>query len=57
MGKLLKFIDKYDGFYYIFELGLNFIYKLRRCLNYKELKLYVNVSRLKDYMLGDDIRD
>lgn len=57
MGKLLKFIDKYDGLYYIFELGLNFIYKFWRCLNYKELKFYVNVSRLKDYVLGDDIRD
>lgn len=57
VGKSPKLIDKYDGPYYISELGPNFTYKLRRCSNHKELKSYVNASRLKDYMPGDDIRD
>lgn len=57
VGKSPKLIDKYDGPYYISELGPNFTYKLRRCSNHKELKSYVNASRLKDYVPGDDIRD
>lgn len=49
IGKSPKLIDKYDGPYYISEIGPNFTYKLRNSDTHKELKSYVNASRLKEY--------
>ena len=56
VGKSPKLIDKYDGPYYISELGPNYTYKLRRCSDHKEMKSLVNASRLRHYTNGQDIR-
>ena len=56
VGKSPKLIDKYDGPYYISELGPNYTYKSRRCSDHKEMKSLVNASRLRHYTNGQDIR-
>ena len=56
VGKSPKLTDKYDGPYYISELGPNFTYKLRRCSDHKEMKSLVNASRLRNYTNDQDIR-
>ena len=55
-----KLFEKYDGPYYISELGPNYTYRLRRCSDHKHLKALINASRLipyKDPYLMRDLPD
>ncbi|MEW8546122.1 MAG: reverse transcriptase domain-containing protein [Candidatus Thiodiazotropha sp.] len=44
-----KLFEKYDGPFYITELGPNYTYKLRRCSDHKPIKSLINASRIIQY--------
>ena len=49
VGLSPKLAEKYQGPYFISELGPNHTYKIRRCSNRKEPKSFMNASELKKY--------
>ena len=49
IGLSPKLVDKYDGPYFISELGPNYTYKVRRCSDRKEHKSFMNAQQLKHY--------
>ena len=49
VGLSPKLVEKYEGPYYISEMGPNYTYKIRSCTNRKEHKSLVNASELKHY--------
>lgn len=49
VGKSPKLIDKYEGPYYITKIGPNYIFRLCKRSDHKELKSVVNACRLKHY--------
>ena len=49
VGLSPKLAEKYQGPYFISELGPNHTYKIRRCSNRKELKSFMNATQLKKY--------
>lgn len=48
-GVFRKLYDKFGGLFFIFEKGLNYIYKLIRVFNMRFLKLLINVVNLRFY--------
>ena len=53
IGLSPKLAEKYQGPYFISELGPNHTYKIRRCSTRKELKSFMNASQLKKYYNPD----
>ena len=49
VGLSHKLVDKYQGPYFISELGPNYTYKIRDCKDRKEVKSFLNASQLKHY--------
>lgn len=49
IGLSPKLVDKYQGPYYISEIGPNFTYKIRDCKERKEVKSFMNAIQLKHY--------
>ena len=51
-----KLYPKSNGPFYITELGPNFTYKLRSCVDHSEVKCLINASRLRKYVNPGPIR-
>lgn len=49
VGLFPKLAEKYQGPYFMSELGRNHTYKIRRCSNRKELKSFMDASQIKRY--------
>ena len=52
-----KLFEKYEGTYYIVEIGPNFTYKLRRCSDHKLQPSLINATRLTAYKVPYIMRD
>ena len=55
-----KLFQRFEGPYYIVELGPNYTYKLRRCSDHKLIKSFMNATRIthyKDPFIMRDIPD
>lgn len=49
IGLSPKLVEKYQGQFYISEIGPNFTYKIRDCKERKEVKSFLNALQIKDY--------
>ena len=52
-----KLYAKWEGPFYITDVGVNNIYKLRRCLDHKILKSRIHANRLKHYNDPRNVRE